>query len=123
MATAAAATEEAEALAAEAAAALRALNDDCLAVFLKYPQPPFYLEDILQELTLGRRRFDLVQAAVADGTIDAHTVLTAGAGLAPLIHAAAGLGAMYFLRFLVLERGVDPNTAAGSGETPLHISI
>jgi hypothetical protein len=64
---------------------------------------------------LADRRFDLVRRAIEEGVLDPDIEMggESGASGAKLIHAVAAFPVMRLLRYLILERGVDPNEREG----------
>jgi ankyrin repeat protein len=106
------------------ARALRLPADDAAALaLLQSPPPPLDRQIIVAEL-LRARRFGLVQRAVEQGVVDPNLQLKSRNGVDfSLVHAAASVDALSLLRFLILERGVDPNRVDGHKESPLHAAI
>jgi ankyrin repeat protein len=72
-------------------------------------------------LLVDLRRPDLVQLVVERGMLDPNTPLRDDGKM--LLHGAAVYGAPGLLRFLVCERGVDPNTATSDGMTALYLAV
>ena len=79
--------------------------------------PPHHIKEEIACCLLGRGRVDLLQRAVEQGLLSPNAKLAFSK--CSLLTGVASLDAVDFMRYLIFEKGVNPNEQWGNGTTPL----
>lgn len=99
-------------------------HDDKILAWLRSPPPHVDRANVVLE-ALAHRRWKVVRRAVEDGMLDLGMPIRGAriVGVVKLLHAAAMFAALPLVRYLIVDRGVDPNEEDGVGLTALHYAI